>query len=269
MTRAGLHTIVCVKVVPRPEEVKINPATNTLDRGNARSQINPPDVNALEIALTLKERHGGRVSLLSMGPPFVVPQLRVGLGMGADHVYLLSDRAFGGADTLATSYTLAKGIQRIGAFDLVLCGEESSDGATAQVPPGIAEWLNVPQITYVSELELDGDRALGRRDLPGGHEIVATRLPAVVSVTSGANEPRFIVFDRQEWIDDPSVVTTWTAADLTADPELLGLGGSATTVAGIRSAGSTDRKREFINGTPEETAQLLFERIREFLEPVS
>ena len=252
-------------MVPKPEEVRIYPATRTLDRGNARQEINPPDMNALEVALALKERHGGRVSLLSMGPPFVIPYLRVGLGMGADHVYLLSDRAFGAADTLATSYTVARGIERIGAFDLVLCGEESSDGATAQVPPGIAEWLDIPQVTYVSELTLEGGRLHARRDIRGGYEVIATGLPALASVTSGANEPRFLEFGGWDWAGDLSAVTVWAAADLAADPEMVGLAGSATAVAGVRSAGSVDRKRERISGTPEEMAWTLFERIREFL----
>lgn len=262
----SLHTIVCVKAVPKPEEVKINPETRTLDRGSARSEINPPDLNALEIALALKEQHGGKVSIISMGPPFVVPQLRVGVGMGADHVYLLSDRAFGGADTLATSYTLAKGIQKIGDFDLVLCGEESSDGATAQVPPGIAAWLDVPQITYVSRLEVRDGKVVARRDIRGGNEVIASAMPVVASVKTGSNEPRFMDFGEWDWSADPSVVTVWTAADLDVDPEMIGFNGSATTVAGVRSAGSSDRKREFISGTPEEEAAALFERIREFLD---
>jgi electron transfer flavoprotein beta subunit len=149
----GLDIIACVKVVPRPEEVVVDKATATLDRASARSLINPPDMNLLEVALELKDLHGGQVTLLSMGPPLFESYLRIAMAMGADRAVLLSDRAFAGADTLATSYTLAEGIRKIGRYDLILCGEESSDGATAQVPPGIAEWLGIPQVTYAGTLE--------------------------------------------------------------------------------------------------------------------
>ena len=117
-----LNIIVCLKVVPKPEEVKVNQETMTIERANVRSEINPPDMNCLELALELKEKHGGTVSLLSMGPPLFDSYLRLGLAMGADAAYLMSDRAFAGADTLATSYTLAEGIRKMGKYDLIICG---------------------------------------------------------------------------------------------------------------------------------------------------
>jgi electron transfer flavoprotein beta subunit len=150
-----LQIAVCVKVVPKPEEIRVDPQTHLLERSNARAEINPPDMNALELALALKDRHGGRLSIISMGPPYFEPYLRVGLAMGADQVYLLSDREFAGADTLATTYTLAQGVRKMGGADLIICGEESSDGATGQVPPGLAEWLDIAQLTLLSELHLD------------------------------------------------------------------------------------------------------------------
>lgn len=264
MTAAGLHTIVCLKVVPKSEEVTIDEKTRTLDRARARSEINGPDVNALEAALELKTAHGGRVSLLSMGPPLFEPYLRYGLAMGADAAYLMSDRAFGGADTLATSYVLAKGIEAIGGFDLVLCGEESSDGATAQVPPGIAEWLGLPQITYASRLQVARrDRSLqARRELGSGFEIVRTSLPCVASVKQGINEPRFLDFKRWDWAMQEAPVAVWTAADLDMDRGYLGSEGSPTTVAGVEIAPSAERRREFLSGTPAEEARQLLERIK-------
>ena len=131
-------------------------------------------MNALEVALKIKDRWGGRVEIISMGPIFVEQILRVGLAMGADHLYLLSDKAFGGADTLATTYTLAKGIEKIGDVDLVICGEESSDGATGQVPSGLAEWLDLPQLTQIDQLELFPNRsvAAGRRPSTGVVELL-------------------------------------------------------------------------------------------------
>jgi electron transfer flavoprotein beta subunit len=130
------HFVVCMKVVPKPEEVRVDPETRRLDRAGARSEINPPDMNALEMALQLKDRFGGRVSIVSMGPPFFEPYLRVGLAMGADHIYLLSDRRFGGADTLATTYTLARGIEKLGPVDLVFCGRSRRMGPPARCRPG-------------------------------------------------------------------------------------------------------------------------------------
>src|SRR4030042_5582400 len=166
----GLDIIACIKVVPRPEEVVVDQATATLDRANARSLINPPDMNLLEVALELKDLHGGEGTLLSMGPPLFESYLRIAMAMGADRAVLLSDRAFAGADTLATSYTLAEGIRKIGRYDLILCGEESSDGATAQVPPGIAEWLGIPQVTYAGVLEMVGGKLKAGREGRGGHQ---------------------------------------------------------------------------------------------------
>lgn len=262
----SLHTIVCLKVVPKSEEVTVDQESKTIDRSRARSEINAPDMNALEVALSLKSAHGGQVSLLSMGPPFFERYLRLGLAMGADAAYLMSDRAFGGADTLATSYTLAEGVRRIGAFDLIICGDESSDGATAQVPPGVAEWLSLPQITYASKVQLAGENGSAalraRRELGAGWEIVESPLPCLVSVKQDINEPRFLDFSRWNWAMQEAPVTVWSSADLGLDPAHLGLAGSPTGVAGVNLARSADRLREFISGTPEEIAEKLLEKIR-------
>src|SRR3972149_10772958 len=258
-----LGIIVCVKVVPRPEEVSVNPEPRALDRAGARSELNPPAMTAPGLPLPLRERHGGRVSPLSMGPPFAVPCIEAGLAMGADHAHLLSDRAFGGADTLPTSYTLAKGIEKIGGWDLVLCGEESSDGATGQVPAGIAEWLGCSQVTYAMDLSLLPDgRLRGEREIQGGHEVVAVPLPAVVSVKLGINEPRFMDMERRR---NPESVTVWSAADLGVDPKWLGFRGSPAVGGGVWRAPRPERGRQFLDGTPQEKARLLAERIRRML----
>ncbi len=262
-----LHTIVCMKVVPKPEEVTIDPATLTLDRNRARSEINPCDMNALEAAFSLKDRYGGKVSLLAMGPPLFEPYMRVALAMGADAAYLLSDRAFGGADTLATSYTLAAGIRKIGRYDLVICGEESSDGATGQVPAGIAEWLDAAQVTYATELSIISGRwwLRARREFAGGYEILSAPMPVVLSVKSGANEARFMDMDTRAWSRE-APFTVWSLKDLDVDPEYLGLGGSPTTVAGTSEAGKRDRRREQVRGTIEEKARALAQVIKPYLE---
>jgi electron transfer flavoprotein beta subunit len=259
-----LHMVVCVKVVPKPEEIRVDPESKTLERTDARSEINPPDMNALEMALRVKDRYGGRISLLSMGPPFFEPFLRVGLAMGGDHIYLLSDRAFAGADTLATTYTLAQGIRQMGGVDLIFCGEESSDGATGQVPAGLAEWLDVAQLTLLTQVDVDRERAVarGRREVKGGHEILEVPLPCVVSVKTAANEPRFMDYRIKGWAFEEEQVTVWSSTDLDVDPDYIGWPGSPTVVSGLAEAESRDRKREFLTGSTEEIARELAKLLR-------
>lgn len=256
---AELQIVVCVKVVPKPEEIRVDPETHLLQRVDARSEINPPDMNAMEMALSLKDRHGGRISILSMGPSFFEPNLRVALAMGADQIYLLSDQSFAGADTLATTYTLAEGVRKIGEIDLVFCGEESSDGATGQVPAGLAEWLNYNQLTLLTEVNLDQQARfiLGKREIKGGYEILEAPLPCVVSVKTASNEPRFMDFQLRSWAQEKERVTIWDAIDIGADPAYIGLKGSPTWVTGLAEAPYRERRREFLQGSPQEIAQNL------------
>jgi electron transfer flavoprotein beta subunit len=256
---SDLHCVVCMKVVPKPEEIRVDSGTGRLRREGVRSEINPPDMNALEVALCLKDRHAGWISVLSMAPPFAVEFLKVGLAMGADELFLLSDRRFAGADTLATTYTLAKGIRKMGRVDLIICGEESSDGATGQVPAGLAEWLDLPQITLASSVDLDLPRRVvqARRELPGGHEILEAPMPAVLSVQTACNEPRFMDFERKERVFKAPRLTVWGAADLEVEAGRVGEGGSPTTVAGLEEATMRERRREFLSGSPEEISEQL------------
>jgi electron transfer flavoprotein beta subunit len=257
--------VVCVKVVPKPEEVRVNTETRLLDRANARAEINPPDMNALELALSLQDRYGGTVEILSMGPPYFEPTLRVGLAMGAERITLLSDRAFGGADTLATTYTLSQGIRNLGAVDLVICGEESSDGATGQVPQGLAEWLDWPQLTLLTELELNmrSSTARGRRSIHGGYELLEVPLPCVVSVKSACNEPRFMDHRLKAKAAEAERFTVWNAETLSIDPQYTGLAGSPTTVSGLAEASTRERRREQVSGTPQQIAEKLAQLILE------
>ena len=262
-----LHIAVCVKIVPKPEEIKVDYETRLLDRGHARSEINPPDMNALEMALDLKDRYGGRVDIISMGPPHFEPYLRIGLAMGCDHIYLLSDRAFGGADTLATTYTLAQGVRKIGGVDLTLCGEESADGATGQVPSGLAEWLDVGQLTLLTEIDIDPQRWVGRgrRALKGGYEILEVPMPCVVSVKTACNEPRFMDYRIKPWAFEQGRLTVWNAADLNAALDCIGAPGSPTIVTELANAPLRERKRELLEGSPAAVAQRLITLIRESL----
>jgi electron transfer flavoprotein beta subunit len=264
---SDLRIVVCMKVVPKPEEIRVDYDTRLLDRHQARSEINPPDMNALEMALGLKDRYGGQVYILSMGPPYFEPYLRVGLAMGADHLYLLSDRAFGGADTLATTYTLALGIRKIDGVDLVLCGEESSDGATGQVPPGLAEWLGWTQLTLLSRIDLDLESqvARGRRMIRAGYELLEVPLPGVVSVKTASNEPRFMDYNLKPWAYEEERMTIWNAQALEADPGYIGLDGSPTVVTELAEAPTRERKRILLEGTSQEIARQLIKIFEELL----
>jgi len=256
-----LHSVVCVKVVPKPEEIRVDPDTNLLIRDGVSSEINPPDMNAMEMALKLKDKYGGVISILSMGPPSFENALRVALAMGADHVYMLSDRKFAGADTLATTYTLAEGIRKIGNVELIFCGEESSDGATGQVPSGLAEWLGIRQLTLLTEIDIDINKRLGRgrREAKGGFEILEVPLPAVVSVKTASNEPRFMDYRIKDWSFMPERLTFWSAGDLQVDENYIGLSGSPTIVIGLAEAPTRTRKQRYLVGSPDEIVQQLLD----------
>lgn len=252
-----LTVAVTVKVVPKAEEVTLDEETMTIDREDADSELNPADKNAVEMALSLREELGEDavdVIALSMGPPFFEENLQDVIAMGVDDAYLLSDRAFAGADTYPTSRVLAAGVENIGGVDIVMCGEESSDSSTGQVPPGIAEWLGYNQITYVHHLSVEQSHVEGMRTISGGEETVRIPLPAVLSVEYGANDPRFPDFKRKRWADTEWEPTIWDAEALGLPEDAVGLEGSHTEVTELESIGSPDRLGEWIEGDPDEQA---------------
>lgn len=230
-----MHIVVCIKQVPDTTEIRVDPVTNTLRREGVPSIINPFDVHAVEEAVRVKERYGGKVTLLSMGPPQARDALKKALAFGADSAILLTDRAFAGSDTLATGYTLAGAIARIAEqepVDLVFCGKQAIDGDTAQVGPGIARRLGFSQLTYVMKIErLEPEKReiVVHRKLADGHAVVAARLPALLTVVKDINQPRraslpdLIRAARYQ-------VITWGKQDLPVEEERLGLKGSPTTV---------------------------------------
>lgn len=233
-----MNIIVCIKQVPDTTDVKINPETNTLVREGIPSIINPFDVYAIEEALRLKEKFGGKVSIISLGPPQSINALKEAVGMGADEAIQLSDRAFAGSDSWATSYTLALAIRKIGNFDIILCGKQAIDGDTGQVGPGIASQLGITQLTYVFKiikLEPDAGTITVERLLEEGREIVEAGLPALLTVVKDINQPRSTTLFHLRRASK-LVIPTWTAADLPgADPSRLGLAGSPTQVIKISS----------------------------------
>lgn len=192
-----MKIIVCVKQVPDTTEVKIDKKTNTLIREGVPSILNPDDANALEEALALKEKYDDvKVTVLSMGPPQADVMLRECLAMGADEAILLSDRAFGGSDTWATSNALAAAIRKIGEYDIIFAGRQAIDGDTAQVGPQISEKLGIPQITYVEKMELLGDKVRVQRQLEDGYEVIEASMPILLTAVKELNEPRHMYIDK-------------------------------------------------------------------------
>lgn len=186
-----MKIVVCVKQVPETTEVKINPQTNTLIREGVASILNPFDLYAVEEAIRIKEKLGGTVIVLSMGPPQVAESLKETIAMGVDEAVLLSDRAFAGSDTLATSYALAKAVEKIGEVNLIICGKQAIDGDTAQVGPELAEKLGMPHLTYIKKInEINETQITAERMNEDGFERVQMPLPGLITVVKEINEPR-------------------------------------------------------------------------------
>ena len=230
-----MNIIVCIKQVPDTTEVRIDPETNTLIRSGVACIINPFDMYAIEEAIRLKEKFGGRVSVVTMGPPQAEDALREAISLGADEAVLVSDRAFAGSDTWATSYTLSKAVQKSGDYDLVICGKQAIDGDTAQVGPGISAHLDIPQVTYVKKIEeVDAENKLMRveRMTEEGYEIVESPLPCLITVVKEINEPRLPSL-KGKLRAKKAEIKKWGANDLDVDPDLIGLNGSPTKVVKI------------------------------------
>jgi electron transfer flavoprotein beta subunit len=257
-----VNQVVCLKVTPKIEQIRFDEQKKTIVREGVENEINEADKNALETALKVKDSAGGKVTVMSMGPMSFEPFLKLAVSMGADDAVLLSDRAFAGADTFATSRVLAAGIERLKPFDLVLCGEASSDGSTEQVPPSIAGWLNVPHVSYVSDLWVSGDKVRARREITDGSEVVEVRPPMLVSVQLGCNSPRFPDFRRKRWADKEFKASVVDMRALGFAPEDVGLEGSRTEVTGLKRMRSPQRMMTHISGDEVEIAKELARILR-------
>jgi len=258
-----MDIMVLVKQVPNTAEVKIDQKTGTLLREGVESIINPDDSHALEAAIRLREKLGGKVTAISMGPPQAMDVLREALGMGADAGVLLTDKAFAGADTLATSYTLGKCIRKMGHFDLIIAGHQAIDGDTAQIGPQVAEFLDVPQIIRATSLEAKGDSLVAERTAEDGTEVVGCRLPALVTVTKDANKPRYPYLPRLMAAFDPDApVNVWGPKDIGAEQSRIGLRGSPTQVQRTFTP-KLEKKVEKLSGQPAEMARALLGRLKE------
>ncbi|HEY3313926.1 MAG TPA: electron transfer flavoprotein subunit beta/FixA family protein [Bacillota bacterium] len=233
-----MHAVVCLKQVPDTTEVKIDPSTGTLVRAGVPSIVNPYDAHALEAALRLKDQFGGKVTVVSMGPPQASQALKKAVSLGADEAILLTDRVFAGSDTLATSYILTQALLKLAEkdpIDVVFCGKMAIDGDTGQVGPGIATRLDYEQLTYVSDIgKLDAEKReiTVWRALGDGKEQVKTRLPALLTVTDEVNDVRYGSFPDQVRAARYEPIT-WTKDDLHLDLARCGLKGSPTTVSKV------------------------------------
>jgi electron transfer flavoprotein beta subunit len=261
--------VACIKQVPDTTQVKVDPVTGTLIREGVPFIINPFDTHALEESLRLKDKYGFRVVVISMGPPNTEVTLRKALSSGADEAVLLSDRVFGGADTLATSKVLAEAIDRLAQKEevgLVICGRQTIDGDTAQVGPGIATRLGYSQLTlvdHIEDIDLKARKVSVRRKLEGRHEIVEASLPALITVLREINRPRYPTVPMRLMAEDAAVVL-WNNKEMELDEQTIGLKGSPTQVRKIFSPERT--KGEILGDgarNPEEAAKLLLDKLTE------
>ncbi len=257
-----MKIIVCVKQVPDTNEVKIDPVKGTLIREGVPSILNPDDANALEEALKIKDTHEDVVvDVISMGPPQATYMLRECLAMGADNAYLLSDRAFGGADTCATSTTIAAGIRKIGDYDIIFAGRQAIDGDTAQVGPQVAQRLNIPVVTYVQGFKLENGKVIVQRMMEDGYEEIEVSMPCLLTAVNELNVPRFMsvngIVDAYE-----KEIKIWNHSDVNLDPNDCGLNASPTQV--FRSFTPPAKgKGEIVSGTEAEVAQNLVNKFKE------
>lgn len=260
-----MHYVVLVKQVPDTSVVKLDPVTNTLDRSSAPSIINPYDAHAVEEAVRLKKQYGGKVSIVSMGPPMATEVIKKSIQLGADEGYLISDRAFAGSDTLATSYAITAAINKIAEkepVDVIFAGKQAIDGDTAQVGPGVARRLEMPvlaQVQKVTGFSTEAKTITVERKIEDGHELVESKLPCLLTVEKEINELSYAPLPNM--IKAAQYKTTiWTINDLDVDKAQLGLKGSPTVVGKIfappkQSAG------EKIEGTPQEVVNKVMDKL--------
>jgi len=257
-----MNIVVCLKQVPGTTKVKIDPQTNTLIREGIESIVNPFDTYALEEGGRIKERCGGKVTAVSMGPPQAEEMLREAISTGADEAILLSDSTFAGSDTWATAYTLAKAIDKLEQCDLIICGRQTIDGDTGQVGPELAEILGLPFVAYVSKVEEIGNEYIRvRRMIEEGYEVIETSLPAVITVVKEINVPRLPSL-RGLAKAKSAAIPVWTAEELGVNKSMVGLSGSATRVVKVFFPQRVCRS-EILQGDLESQVDTLVDKLRE------
>ena len=258
----GLNIVICIKQVPETTEVEFDKETGRLKRDGVAAVINPFDEYAIETGLRLKEKHGGRVKVISMGPPAAEQALRDAIAMGCDEGFLVTDRVFGGADTWATSLTLAKSIQTTGPHDIIICGLKTTDGDTGQTGPEMAEHMGEPCISYVSAIIDVKDRKVTlKRNLDDGVETLEAPMPLIITVGKDVGQPRLATL-RGRLAAKKAVIKPITNKELGMNPKELGLDGSYTRVTKIFTP-EPHAGGEVIKGTPDQLADAIFKRLKE------
>jgi len=255
-----MRIIVCIKQVPDTAEVRINPETGTLIREGVPSIVNPFDMHAIEAGLNIRERVGGTVTVLTMGPPQAESALREAIAMGANDAVLLSDKAFAGSDTWATSFALSRAVTKLGA-DIIICGKQAIDGDTAQVGPETAEFLNIPHISYVRKIEDITENSIRvQRMMDEGYDVVESSFPVLLTVVRELNEPRLPSL-KGKMAAKKAEIKKLSAAEISADEKDVGLKGSPTQVKNIFSPEARS-ERKMLEGTPEEQVDALMQELR-------
>lgn len=256
-----MKIVVCVKQVPDTNEVKLDPVKGTLIRDGVPSIMNPDDKAGLEAALQLKDAHGAEITVVSMGPPQADDVLREALAMGADEAILVTDRAFGGADTWATSTTIAAAVNML-EYDLIITGRQAIDGDTAQVGPQIAEHLNIPNVSYAEDIKVEGDSVIVKRQYEDRYHMIKVKMPCLITALGEMNTPRYMtpggIFDAYR----EKEVKVWTLENIDVDTSNIGLKGSPTRVfksfpKALKPAGTV------VQLDPQESADFLLEKLKE------
>ena len=258
-----MNILVCIKQVPDTNKVEVDPVTGVLKRNGVESKMNPYDLYAIETALRIKEQQGGSITVVSMGPGQAAGIIREAFAMGVDHGALISDRKFGGADVLATSYALAQGIRKLGEFDLILCGKQTTDGDTAQVGPEISEWLDIPCVSNVSKIsEIAKDSLVVEMDMAQDIELARIMLPCLLSVDKDIFMPRLPSYVKKQQTKEKEIIVL-TLNDMEDKDEMnYGLNGSPTQVERIFPP-QMNSHRELWNGTGEELTEKLVDKLKE------
>ncbi|MDY4043972.1 MAG: electron transfer flavoprotein subunit beta/FixA family protein [Marinifilaceae bacterium] len=256
-----MKIVVCIKQVPDTTEIKLDPVTGTLIRDGVPSIMNPDDKGGLEFALQLKDKYGAHVTVITMGPPQAEAILREAYAMGVDRAILLSDRKFAGADTLATSNTIAGALRSL-EYDLIITGRQAIDGDTAQVGPQIAEHLDLPQVTYVEDLSFDGNKTFSvKKSTEEGYQIVEVEAPCVLTALASGVKPRYMsvrgiveAYNKE--------IENWNFSNISVDEKKLGLNGSPTRVfksftKGVKAAG------QVYEVEPNEAVDIIINKLKE------
>jgi electron transfer flavoprotein beta subunit len=258
-----MNILVCIKQVPSTNKVEVDEKTGVLKREGVESKMNPYDLTALEVALQVKEKMGGTVTVVTMGPAQAQAVIKEAYAMGADEGFVFSDRKFAGADVLATSYTLSQGIKAIGQFDIIICGKQTTDGDTAQVGPAIAEIMDIPHVAWVKSIvKLDNEKIVVEQDMADSIEVVEMKYPCLITVEKDMIQPRLPSYKKKKATSEKPVkiISFFDFAD--KDEKKYGLSGSATQVEKIFPP-QTNANQVLWEGSAGELTERIMEKLIE------